>query len=146
MKVKQLLKTKGAETTITGPDETIEAIARLLAERKKGLALVCGAGDKLLGVVSVIDISRAVGKYGESAAGMAVETIMTTDFAFCRIEDSDEDVLRKMTERSVRHLPVVENGVLKGLLNIRGVLESRFEEANMKAEELRKYVFGVGYH
>ncbi len=146
MKVKQLLKTKGAETTITGPDETIEATARLLAERNKGLALVCGAEDKLLGVVSVIDISRAVGEYGESAPSMAVETIMTKDFAFCRIEDSDEDVLRKMTERSVRHLPVVENGVLKGLLNIRGVLESRFEEADMRAEELRKYVFGVGYH
>ena len=146
MKVKELLKTKGAETTIIGPDKTIEATARLLAERNKGLALVCGAEDKLLGVVSVIDISRAVGEYGESAPGMAVETIMTTDFAFCRIEDSDEDVLRKMTELNVRHLPVVENRVLKGLLNIRGVLESRFEDADMRAEELRKYVFGVGYH
>jgi CBS domain-containing protein len=146
MNVKQLLKTKGAETTIIGPDETIGATARLLAERNKGLALVCGGDDKLLGVVSVIDISRAVGEYAECAPAMAVETIMTTDFAFCRLENSDEDALRKMVERSVRHLPVVENGVLKGLLNMRGVLESRFEEADMRAEEMRKYVFGVGYH
>jgi CBS domain-containing protein len=146
MNVEQLLKTKGAEATIIGPEKTIGAAARLLAERNKGLALVCGADDKLLGVVSVIDISRAVGKYAERAPAMAVETIMTTDFAFCRLEDSDEDVLRKMTERSVRHLPVVENGVLKGLLNMRGVLETRFEEADMRAEEMRKYVFGAGYH
>jgi CBS domain-containing protein len=146
MNVEQLLKTKGAEATIIGPEKTIGAAARLLAERNKGLALVCGADDKLLGVVSVIDISRAIGKYAERAPAMAVETIMTTDFAFCRLEDSDEDVLRKMTERSVRHLPVVENGVLKGLLNMRGVLETRFEEADMRAEEMRKYVFGAGYH
>ena len=146
MIVEQLLKSKGAEATIIGPEKTIRATAHLLAERNKGLALVCGGDDKLLGVVSVIDISRAVGDLGERAPGMAVETIMTTDFAFCRVEDSDEDVLRMMTERSVRHLPVVENGVLKGLLNIRGVLESRFEDADMRAEEMRKYVFGVGYH
>jgi CBS domain-containing protein len=146
MNVEQLLKTKGAEATIIGPEKTIGATARLLAKRNKGLALVCGADDKLLGVISVIDISRAVGEYAEAAPAMTVETIMTTDFAFCRCEDSDEDVLRKMTERSIRHLPVVENGVLKGLLNIRGVLESRFEESDMRAEEMRKYVFGVGYH
>jgi CBS domain-containing protein len=146
MIVEQLLKAKGTETTIIGPEKSIGATARLLAEKNRGLALVCGAEDKLLGVVSVIDISRAVGEYGESAPGMAVETIMTTEFAFCRIKDSDEDVLRKMTERSIRHLPVVENGALKGLLNIRGVLESRFEESDMRVEELRKYVFGVGYH
>ena len=146
MIVEQLLKAKGTEATIIGPEKSIGETARLLAEKNRGLALVCGAEDKLLGVVSVIDISRAVGEYGESAPGMAVETIMTTDFAFCRIKDSDEDVLRKMTERSIRHLSVVENGALKGLLNIRGVLESRFEESDMKVEELRKYVFGVGYH
>ncbi len=145
MNVDQLLKAKCAEATIIGPEETIGATARLLAERNKGLALVCDADDKLLGVVSVIDISRAVGEYAERAPAMAAETIMTTDFAFCRLEDGVEDALRTMTERSVRHLPVIEDGVLKGLLNLRGVLESRFEEAEMNAEEMRKYVLGVGY-
>ena len=90
MNVEQLLKTKGGEATIIGPEKTIGATARLLAERNKGLALVCSAEDKLLGVVSVIDISRAVGEHGERAPGMAVESIMTTNFAFCRIKDSDE--------------------------------------------------------
>jgi CBS domain-containing protein len=146
MNVEQLLKAKGAEATIIGPEKTIGATARLLAERNKGLALVCDADDKLLGVVSVIDISRAVGEFAERAPAMAVETIMTTDFAFCRLEDSVEEVLQKMTERSIRHLPVVEDGVLKGLLNMRGVLESRFEEAEIRADEMRKYVFGIGYH
>jgi CBS domain-containing protein len=146
MNVEQLRKTKGAKATIIGPETTIEATARLLAERNKGLALVCDGGEQLLGVVSVIDISRAVGEFAERAPAMAVETIMTTDFAFCRFEDSVEDVLRKMTERSIRHLPVVEGGVLKGLLNMRVVLEARFEGAEIRADEMRNYVFGVGYH
>ena len=119
MNVEQLLKTKGAEATVVGPEKTIGSTACLLAERNKGLALVCDPGDTLLGVVSVIDISRAVGEFAERAPAMAVETIMTTEFAFCRLEDSVEDVLQKMTERSVRHLPVVEDGVLKGLLKNR---------------------------
>ncbi len=107
--------------------------------------LVCGADDRLVGVISVIDISRAVGEFAERAPAMAVETVMTTDFASCRLADSVEEVLRKMTERSIRHLPVVEDGALKGLLNMRGVLEARFEEAEMRAEEMRKYIFGIGY-
>jgi CBS domain-containing protein len=131
MNVEQLLRTKGAEATIIGPETTIRAAARLLAERNKGLALVCDA---------------AVGEFAERAPAMAVEIIMTTDFAFCRLEDSGEDVLQNMTERRVRHLPVVEDGVLKGFLNMRGVLESRFEEAEIRTDEMRRYVFGVGYH
>ena len=102
MNVEKLLKTKGVDATIIGPEQTIAATARLLAERNKGLALVCGAGGKLLGVVSVIDISRAIGEYAERAPAMAVTTIMTTDFYSCHLEDSIEDVLEKMTERRIR--------------------------------------------
>ncbi len=146
MKAEQLLKTKGVDVTVIGPEQTIAATARLLAERNTGLALVCGAGGKLLGVVSVIDISRAIGEYAERAPAMTVGTIMTTDFYSCRLADSVEDVLEKMTERRIRQMPIVEDGMLKGLLNMRGVLEHRFEEADMQVEEMRHYVVGVGYH
>ncbi len=146
MNVEQLLKTKGVEATIIGPEETIGATARLLAERNKGIALVCGAGGKLLGVVSVIDISRAVGTYAERAPAMTVKTIMTTNVCFCQLADSAEDVLRKMAEWHLRQMPIVEDGMLKGLLNMRGVLEHRFEQADMQTEGMRNYVFGVGYH
>jgi len=145
MNVEQLLKAKGSEPIVIGPKQTIEATARLLTEHKRGLALVCDGDKNLLGVVSVIDITRAVGQWGERAAAEPVERIMTTDFAFCRLGDSVEAVLQKMTERSVRHLPVVEDGVLKGLLNMRAVLDARFEEVELHVDELRKYVFGIGY-
>lgn len=146
MNVEQLLKIKGIDTTVIGPEETIAATARLLAERNKGLALVCDPDGKLLGVVSVIDISRAVGAYAERAPAMMVETIMTSDVCSCHLKDSVEEALRKMTERRIRQMPIVEDGMLKGLLNMRGVLEYRFEQADMEAEEMRHYVVGAGYH
>lgn len=146
MNIEQLLKTKGIDATVIGPKETIAATARLLAERNKGLALVCGAGGKLLGVVSVIDISRAVGAYAERAPAMTAKSIMTTDYCSCHLADSVEEALRKMTERRIRQMPIVEDGILKGLLNMRGVLEHRFEQADMQVEEMRHYVVGGGYH
>lgn len=146
MNVEQLLKTKGAEPIIIAPDTTIRAAARVLAERKKGIALVCGPNRKLLGVVSVIDINRAVAEHGERAPAMPVESIMTKDFCSCQLGESLEDVLMKMTERHIRHLPVVEQGALKGLLGMRGVLEARLEDTAIQSEEMQNYIFGVGYH
>jgi CBS domain-containing protein len=146
MNIQQLLAAKGVDPTIIGPDTTIAAAARMLAERNKGLALVCDAGGKLLGVVSVIDISRAIGEFAERAPAMAVKVIMTTDFCSCRSQDSVEDALAAMRERGIRHLPIVDDGLLMGLLHMRAVLEHRFDEADMQAEEMRGYIFGAGYH
>jgi len=146
MNLEKLLKTKGVDAIVIGPEETIAATARLLAGRNRGLALVCGTDNKLLGVVSVIDISRAVGEFAERAPAMAVKTIMTSNFCSCHLKDSVEEALRMMNERRIRQVPIVEDGVLKGLLNMRGVLEARFEEADMRAEEMRQYIVGGGYH
>jgi predicted transcriptional regulator len=77
---------------------------------------------------------------------MTVKTIMTRNFCSCHLTDSVEDALRRMTERHIRQMPVVEDGILKGLLNIRGVLEARFEEADKNAAEMREYIVGAGYH
>lgn len=146
MNVEQLLKAKGIDATVVGPQQTIAATARLLARANKGLALICSEGDRLLGVVSVIDISRAVGDHAENAPAMTVESIMTTDFCSCRLADSVEDVLGTMNRRRIRQIPVVEDGKFVGLLNMRGVLEARSEEADMQTEEIRNYIAGGGYH
>ncbi|MBL6954338.1 MAG: CBS domain-containing protein [Alphaproteobacteria bacterium] len=145
MNIEQLLKTKGMEVIAVSRDGTVGEAARILAEKNKGLALVCDGENRLLGVVSVIDISRAVGKYGERVATTPVEAIMTTDYTCARPEDSAEDALQMMAKRGVRHLPVVAAGKLKGLLNMRGVLEYRLEVEEMKAGEMLRYISGVGY-
>ena len=146
MNIGQLLKAQGTDPVIVSPDETVGATARLLARQKKGLALVCDAGGRLIGVISVIDINRAVADHAERAAAMPVRAMMTTDFCACQLGDSVAEALATMTGRGVRHLPVLEAGLLKGLVNLRMLLEHRFEEAEMQADELRNYVLGVGYH
>ena len=146
MNVEQLLKTKGVEAVVVGLESTVGETARILAEKNKGLALVCDGGNRLLGVVSVIDISRAVGAHGEGAAGTPVEAVMTANCTCCHPDNSAEEALRMMAERGIRHLPVVEAGQLKGLLNMRGVLEHRLEAEEMKASEMLGYISGVGYH
>jgi CBS domain-containing protein len=146
MNVELILKTKGTEPIIVGPEEPTAAVARLLARKHRGLALVCDADETLVGVVSVIDISRSVGEHEGQAPQLPVAQIMSRDFVACGLTDSVEDVLHTMTEHEIRHLPVVENGALKGLLTLRGVLDLRFEEAEVQVEDMRRYVSGAGYH
>lgn len=147
MNVEGFLKKSGsAELIIIGPDATIAEAARLLTAKRKGLALVSDAEERLLGVVSVIDITRAVGKDEAGAAAMPVEAVMTKDFCTCQLSDSVEAALARMTGRGIRHLPVLEGERLVGLLNMRGLLQQRFEEVGTEAEDLRTYVYGAGYH
>ncbi len=146
MNIAQLLKAKGVEPVVVGPDESIGVTARSLAQKKRGLALVCDARRRLLGVVSVIDINRAVAEHGARAPDLPVRLVMTTQFRACRPEDSIGDALRLMGERGVRHLPVLADGVLQGLVSQRMLLEQRLEEAGLQVEEMRGYVLGTGYH
>lgn len=147
MIVERFLKTRGgAELVTVGPSATIAETARLLTAKKKGLALVCDANEELLGVVSVIDITRAVGQYEARAPAMRVESVMTKDCCTCQLSESVDSALGKMTERGIRHLPVLEGKRLKGMLNMRGLLKHRFEEAEVEVAEMRNYVIGVGYH
>jgi len=146
MNVQQLLARRKSEVSIIGPHVTVAELTRLLAARKKGMALVCDDDRKLLGVVSVMDVNRAVAEHAERAPAMPVSRIMTRNYCACQPDDSVEEALRTMTDHGIRHLPVVAGGVLEGLLNIRDLLEQRFEDAELQTREMRDYVFGVGYH
>ena len=146
MIVGQLLKTKSTVPVMVGPDETIGTTARLLVRQRKGLALVCDAEGRLVGVISVIDINRALAEHAERAHLVPVRSMMTSDFCACQTSDSVTDALETMSKCGVRHLPVLEAGVLKGLVNLPMLLENRFEEAEMQVDEMRNYVIGIGYH
>lgn len=141
-----LKKAGGAELITVAPDATIAETARLLTAKRKGLALVNDPEGKLLGVVSVIDITRAVGREEERAAAMPVDAVMTRDFCTCQLSESVEAALARMSERGIRHLPVLHGERLVGLVNLRGLLEQRFKEVGTEAEDMRKFVYGVGYH
>ena len=146
MYISDILKTKGGEVVIVSPEDTIMTAAGRIAENRKGLAVICDANRSPLGIVSVIDINRAVAKYGERAPEMAVRDLMNPSIAVCAPTDTIEKALDKMMKCEIRHLPVVADNTLQGIVNIKDLLEARFNEAQIDLEEMRRYVFAVGYH
>ncbi len=145
MIVREVLKSKTADTVRVGPDDTLTAAAGAIAAARKGLAVVCGGQGALLGVISVIDINRAVAEQGDRAPGMRVREVMNPEVVVCGPEDSVEEALELMTTHHLRHLPVVEAEVVLGRVTMSDLLKVRFERAEMAVEEMRRYVFGVGY-
>lgn len=146
MLVRTILDATKHEAVTVGPEDTVAETARRIAEKRRGLAVVCDADKALLGIISVIDINRALAQHAERAAAMRAREVMSTKIAVCAPGDTVEQALDNMTANHVRHLPVVDKGVLLGVINIGDLLHSRFEEARVTADDMRRYFFGAGYH
>jgi CBS domain-containing protein len=145
MKVSKLLKMHGMLMLTLHPDVTLAEAARRLAQtvggRKFSMAVVCNFDDQVLGVISLGDITYALGQKEDKAAQMLVRDIMTTDVITCSPEDDIEDVLKTMADRGIRHTPVVENGKLAGLIARRDALEFLYNQAALDAKNLTEWLF-----
>lgn len=145
MQVRDILKVRKSAVAAVSPEETVATAARRIADKGKGLAVICDQGKVLLGIISVIDINRAVALHREYAPALLARELMNTVIVVCKPDDTVEEALDKMACHGVRHLPVVENGALLGVVNIRHLLESRFERAQLTAAEMHRYIYGLGY-
>lgn len=139
MIVAQILASKGRDVVSTSPERTIADVARELASRRIG-ALVVTERGRLIGIVSERDIVKALGLNGPEILGDPVASIMTRDVVTCRERDKINTVMGRMTERRFRHLPVVEEGDLVGLVSIGDVVKARIEQVEFEADELRTYI------
>ena len=146
MKIGDILSRTGSKFVTVSPDDRVISAARLMKDAKKGLVVVVDAEGTLLGVLSVMDVNRGVAEHGGRAPNMPVRDLMNAEVVVCTSDDTLEDALSLMTANQIRHLPVVEGGVLRGLINLRDLLHLRFEQAQMSMEEMRGYIFGVGFH
>ncbi len=140
MHVANILKVKGTDVVTISPDETVAATARLLNVKGIGAALVCDASGKVLGVISERDIIRGVAVNGERALEMQVRDLMTSEVIACKPTDTVAEVMKMMTVQRFRHMPVIEDGELKGMISIGDVVKNRIEETEMEARALRDYV------
>ena len=113
---------------------------RLLNVRRIGAVLVRDGAGNLAGLVSERDIIRAIAVNGERALEMLVRDVMTSEVVTCRPTDTISEVMKVMTVRRFRHLPVVEGGELKGIISIGDVVKHRLEESEMETRVLRDYV------
>ncbi|GGO51971.1 CBS domain-containing protein [Roseovarius pacificus] len=143
MLVQQILKSKGDDGVITvKPGTSVSDAARILAERRIGGVIVSREGDTAEGILSERDIVRALALKGPGCLMETVDTMMTRNPVCCTRQDSSDQVLTRMTEGRFRHMPVVEDGKLVGIVTIGDVVKARLQELAMEKDALEGMIMG----
>lgn len=140
MLVNQLLKSKGGQVFTVTPDETLSSIAALLHTRKVGAFIVTDSLGRVVGIISERDIIRAIAQSGAEALTKTVSDIMTRDVICAHMEETVETLLARMTDRRIRHLPVMEGTKLVGIVSIGDLVKSRIAMVEHEAETLKHYI------
>jgi CBS domain-containing protein len=140
-----ILRDKGTDVVTVPAVAPLAEVARILAEHRIGAVLVRDGGGDVLGIVSERDIVRAMAVHGRDAVDVAAAEIMTRSLHTVTPVSQVMDALSLMTDRRVRHLPVLhEDGSLAGMVSIGDLVKARIAEAVHEAEELRHFVESAG--
>ncbi|EEX13923.1 CBS domain protein [Citreicella sp. SE45] len=143
MQVQQILKDKADDGVVTvTPDATVAAAAKVLAERRIGGVVVSEDGQTPLGILSERDIVRVLGTDGPDVLAWRVDALMTRDLKTCSRDDDSNVVLARMTKGRFRHLPVIEDGVMVGMISIGDVVAAQISELSMEKEALQGMIMG----
>ena len=140
MNVSGILKSKGSGIITASPSQSLREIARTLAENKIGAIVVTGPAKDLVGIFSERDLVRAIASAGDSALDEPIGNHMTSDVVTCALEDTVAELMAKMTEGRFRHLPVVEDGALLGIISIGDVVKRRIQESEQEVAAMRDYI------
>ncbi len=140
MNVETILAGKGRDVLTIAPDAVIADAVRLLGARGVGAVVVSADGKIVAGILSERDIVHGLAEHGGALLDRRVDELMTRDVETCSGRDTDQEVLALMTERRFRHLPVVEDGVLAGIVSIGDVVKSRLDGIAGEAEAMRDYI------
>ncbi len=140
MHVAAILKVKGRAVETVKPDETLTEVVRRLVAHRIGAIVVCEAGSGVAGIVSERDIVRMIAAHGVDALQRPVRDAMTHAVTTCREADTIDELMSRMTEGRFRHLPVVENGNLVGIISIGDVVKHRVAEVELEASAMRDYI------
>jgi CBS domain-containing protein len=140
MMVAQILLAKGSSVFAVAGEATLEEAARELTEKRVGCVIVLDADGAIQGVLSERDIVRAVARHGPGALGQSVAAVMTRAVVTVPPEQTVDECLARMTDRRLRHLPVVRDGELIGLVSIGDLVKRKIEEVEVEAASLRAYI------
>ena len=139
MTVRSILDTKGHQILNVEPDAKLSAAVKILGERKIGAVLVMNQG-RLEGILSERDIVRVLGERGAGVLDESVSAVMTRKVVSCKQTDTVAAIMEMMTLGKFRHLPVVEEGKVVGLISIGDIVKWRVREFEMEQEALRDYI------
>lgn len=142
MRISDLLARKGTAVLTVPPDAPVTELLAVLADRNVGAAVVCD-GERLAGIVSERDVVRHLHHRGVGLLDVPVARIMTTIVATCRGGDDVETLSHTMTERRIRHIPVVDDDQrLAGIVSIGDVVKSRIDQLEEHRDQLEAYISG----
>lgn len=137
MQVDNILKSKRPAVLWVSPAMTIGEVAERLRSTDVGAMIVSNNGEALQGLISERDIAQGLAVHGAALLSLKVQDLMTRSVISCSPEDNIADIARIMTMRRIRHIPVVEDGRLVGVVSIGDVLKSRISEIELEANVLR---------
>src|ERR1041385_3163857 len=139
MTVKAILSRKGGDIVTIAPTASLSAAVKLLAERRIGALVVTGPDHRVAGILSDRDIVRTLAERGPAALDDNVGAVMTRKVTTCTEADTIAYLMERMTAGKFRHLPVVDQGRLVGVISIGDVVKWRIEEVEHDADALREY-------
>jgi len=139
VKINDVLRGKGNQVVTISPEATVTELLALLAEHNIGAVVVSTDGSAVNGIVSERDIVR-LWNGTPDAGDVRVSAIMTAEVATCAPDEPIDDLMRLMTDRRIRHVPVVVDGALAGLVSIGDVVKSRIGELEFEREQLSNYI------
>jgi CBS domain-containing protein len=143
MTIAAILKHKGHDVVTIGPAATVPEIATRLTEHRIGAVLVMDKADQVLGIVSERDIVRSIATNGASTLEMTAGQLMTRAVQLAHPDMTVEEATRKMTLGRIRHLPVMSNGAIVGMVSIGDVVKSRIMQQDAEVDSLRAYIGGA---
>jgi CBS domain-containing protein len=141
IKIKEILSGKGSEVWAVTPDSTVYEAIEMMASKGVG-ALAVKSGDRLAGILSERDYARKVILKGKSSRETMVKDIMTTNVVCVSEERKVDECLALMTEKRIRHLPVVEGDKLLGMISVGDLVKATIKEQSFTIEQLESYIRG----
>ncbi|AWZ01047.1 MAG: CBS domain-containing protein [Rhodobiaceae bacterium] len=139
MNVEAILKTKGADVTTISSSDTLASAVTLLCDKKIGAVVVVDSG-RVRGILSERDIIKSINIAGAEAMDLPVAQVMTANVITCTRSDTLDQLMDAMTGGRFRHIPVIEEDELIGIVSIGDVVKHRIAETEMEAEQLRLYI------
>lgn len=140
MILEQLLKEKGGQVYSVAESASLKECAELLDKRRVGAMVILNEGGGVIGVISERDIVRNIAKIGAAALTCTVGEVMTRSVVTARPSDTIESAMAKMTDRRIRHLPVVEGARMVGVVSIGDLVKWRIAEADAEVNAIRSYI------
>jgi CBS domain-containing protein len=140
MHARDILKNKGNRIISADAEMSVADASRLLHDNRIGAVLVLKPDGRIAGIFSERDVVTGMAKHGAAVITMSVGSLMTREVMTCQPTDLIADIMAVMTARRIRHLPVVEDGQLLGIVSIGDVVKSRLDETAHEVDSLREYV------